>query len=216
MAQLQEEREKKLAEEKENEEDPAKLSKNEKVKIEVLLSQAEELVKTGKEDEAIKLFVQALAVDQAHIETQQKLALLYLQKQMFSAAAALFKQLADSTADPVHYSHLGFALYQQNAFDEAKEAYQKAVDLDSSRPQRFVSLAQVYRALNQLQNAVIALNKAIELDKENLEFLLLLTQLHVDLDNLEDAQGILNKALELDPENEEARSFLKKLKRETK
>lgn len=147
-----------------------KISKEDRAKVEALCNRGETLVKAGKDDEAIKCFVQALAVYGAHNETLNKLAMLYLQKQMFSAAAALFKQLGELTQDAVHFSHLGLALYQQSDFEGAKEAYQKAVDLDSSRPQRFISLAQVYRSLGQPYNALVAVSKAVELDPENEEF----------------------------------------------
>jgi tetratricopeptide (TPR) repeat protein len=193
----------------------AKLSKADKVEISDLLLQADELLKSGEEDEAIKIFVQALAIDENHPETQQKLAMLYLQKQMFGAASALFKQLALMTEDPIHYSHLGFSFYQQNAYEEAKEAYQKAVDLDPTRAKRFISLAQVYRSLGQHQNAIIALNKALELEKDNLEFSLLLAEIYTELNNLEEAVSTLMFILEKEPDHEEAATLLKKLKKET-
>jgi tetratricopeptide (TPR) repeat protein len=191
-----------------------KVSKADKSKIEVLLEEADALLKKGEEDEAIKVFVQALAIDNNHLDTLQKLAMLYLQKQMLGAAAALFKQLSDLTQDPLHYSHLGFALYQQSSFEEARDAYQKSVDLDPSRPQRFVSLAQVYRSLAQHQNAIIALNKAIELDAENLEFFLLLANIYAELNNIEEAEMALKTVLEKDPENQDALDLLKKIGKE--
>lgn len=192
----------------------SKISKSDKTKIEALLAQADQMLKNGEEEQAVKVLVQALAIDSNHIEAQQKLAMLYLQKQMFGAAAALFKQLADLTQDPVHYSHLGFVLFQQNSYEDARAAYQKAVDIDPSRPQRFVSLAQVYRSLGQPQNAVIALGKAIELDNENIEFLLLLTELYAELNNLEEAELALKNVLEKTPDNVDALALLKKLQKE--
>ena len=194
--------------------DVVKVSKADKSKIEVLLEEADVLLKKGEEDEAIKVFVQALAIDNNHLDTLQKLAMLYLQKQMLGACAALFKQLAELTQDPLHYSHLGFALYQQSSFEEARDAYQKSVDLDPSRPQRFVSLAQVYRSLNQPQNAIIALNKAVELDSENLEFFLLLANIYSELNNIEEAEMALKTVLEKDSENQDALDLLKKIHKE--
>lgn len=199
----------------EKEVDLIKISKADKTKIGSLLEQAEALLKSGNEDEAIKVFVQALAIDNNHIDTQQKLAMLYLQKQMFGAAAALFRRLSELTSDPLHYSHLGFVLYQQSSFDEARDAYQRAVDLDPSRPQRFVSLAQVYRSLGQYQNAVIALNKAIELDSENIEFFLLLAGVYLELENIDEANLALKTVLEKDPENQDAIAVLKKIAKES-
>ncbi|NIA02170.1 MAG: DUF2225 domain-containing protein [Nitrospirae bacterium] len=189
-----------------------KLSKSESEEVEELNEKAESALKVGKEDEAIKYFVQALALDELHVETQHKLAMLYMKKEMFSAAAALFKSLGDITKEAVHYSHQGLALYKQNLFEEAKVAYQKAVDLDPSRPQRFVSLAQVYRSLGQINNAVVALGKAVDMDRENSELLFLLIDLQAELGNHNEALEIVGKVLELNPNDEEAKSYIKTLK----
>ncbi len=190
---------------------PEKISRSDRDKVVELCELADKKLKAGKEDEAVKYFVQALAIDALHVEAQHKLAMLYMQKQMFGAAAALFKQLGDLTEEAVHYSHLGLALYQQNEFTEAKEAYQKAIMLDESRPQRFVSLAQVYRAMKQYQNAIIALNKAFELEQENMDYTLLLADMQIELGNYEEARELLGRVLTMDPENEFANSTLKEL-----
>lgn len=189
-----------------------RVSRKEKDKVVELYEQAEKMLKGGREDEAIKVLVQALTIDELNIDVQHKLAMLYMQKQMFGAAAALFKQLGGLTEEAIHYSHLGLALYQQQEFDEAKKAYQKAVSLDDSRPQRFVSLATIYRSLGELQNAVIALNKAVEKDKENLNFLLLLVDILVQKEDYDSAKKTLAEIINLDPENGDAKEYLRKVK----
>lgn len=204
------------AEKKDNEAEGKPLKKkrfssDEREEVEKLFKRGVAMIKAGKDDEAIKCFVQALTVDELHIETQHRLALLYLQKQMYAASAALFKKLGELTHDPLHYSHLGLALYQQSEYEAARDAYQKAVDLDPSRPQRFVSLSQVYRALGQLNNSIVALNKAVEMDNENLEFLFLAADLQAELNNKDEAKKILSQILLLDPKNKEAKALLKSL-----
>lgn len=188
-----------------------KISAADKKAIAILCEKADIKAKTGNDDEAIKLLVQALALDKFHVEAQHRLALLYMGKQMHNSAAALFESLGKITDDPVHYSHLGLALYQQGDTESAKGAYQKAISLDSSRPQRFVSLSQVYRSLGQLQHSIIALNKALELDNENLDFLFLLADLQVELGNVDEAKEILKKILSIDKDNVDAKKLLKSL-----
>lgn len=181
-------------------------------RAEALCEKGKVLAQRGDEDEAIKNFVQSMALDPANVETKQELAKLYINKQMFAAASALLKDLADATNDPVHHSLLGFSLFQQNEFDSAIEAYQKAVDLDSGRPQRFISLCQVYRSSGKATSAIIALNKALELEPGNVESLFLMSDLQIETENLGGAFEALTKILQIDPENAEARSLLKKLK----
>lgn len=188
-----------------------KVLKKDISKVKALCENGKQLAKAGKEEEAIKSFVRVLAIDSGHAETQYELAMLYLNKQMYSAAAALFKQLAETLNNPVHYSHLGFAFYQQSAFEEARSAYQQAIILDPSRPQRYISLAQVYRSLGQPNLSVIAVNKAIELDNNNLDFLFLLAELHSEMQMFQDCELVLKKILELDAENKEAKDLLKKI-----
>lgn len=190
---------------------PKKIAASIVEEVEGLCAKGEGFLSHGKDDEAIKCFVRALALDEFHHETQHKLAMLYLQKQMYSAAAALFRQLAEVTADPVHYSHLGLALYQQSSYEESLAAYQKAVDLDGSRPQRFISLAQVYRALGKLNHAAIALGKAMEVDQENLDIIFLLAEIQVELGEVDEAKLLLAKLLSLEPGHVEARALMGEL-----
>lgn len=188
-----------------------RISKADRAKAESLYKRGELLMKAGKEDDAIKSFVQALAIDALHQETQHKLAILYFQKQMYGAAAALFKQLSEMEPDPVHLSHLGLSLFHQSDFENAKIAYQKALGMDNSRPQRFVSLAQVYRSLGQLQHAIIALNKAIGLEEENLSFLFLLADIQMEVGSFAAAEKIAERILEIEPDNKEAVELMKEI-----
>lgn len=191
---------------------PLKMEKGDKQKIEALFAKGESLLNLGKDDEAIKCFVQILAVDEHHEATLHKLAMLYLQKQMFSGASALFKQLCEGEPDAVHYSHLGYALYQQSDFEAAKKAYQEAIKLDSARPQRFVSLSQVYRSLGMINNAVIALNKALEVEEDNADFLFLMAGLKSDQGDNVAAASMLEKIIAADPQHLEAQELLKSLR----
>lgn len=186
-----------------------RVGKKDLEKAVALCHRADALIKTGKDDDAIKCLVQALSLNPADVEAQQKLAMLYLQKQMFSAAAVLFKQLGEVTGDPVHFSHLGLSLYQAGELGAARDAYQKAVSLDDSRPARFISLAHVYRAIGQPYNAIAAANKAVEKEPENLDFLFLLADLHMELENWADAAHVLKKILEIDKKNKEAKKLLR-------
>lgn len=195
---------------------PKDASKSIKSRAEAMCKKAESKMQEGKDEEAIKYFVQALALDPSHIETQHKLAMLYVQKQMYGSAAALFKSLAELTGEAIHYSHLGLAFYNQKLFEDAIAAYQKAVEIDATRPQRFASLARVYRETAQLQEATVALNKALELDPENQDFLLFLADLKTQMGNFAEAKIMLNKILEKNPEHKEALEFLKTVETEEK
>ena len=193
-----------------------RVSKDDKERAQELCNRGEAMIKAGKDEEAIKCFVQALGLNKDHQETKHNLAMLYFKKQMFSAAAALFQDLGEATKDPVHFSHLGLTLYKQNDFDGAKKAYQSAVKLDNSRPQRFVSLSQVYRSLGQVNNAIIALDKALGMEAENLDFKFLMADLHVEKGSLGSAKVHLEEILVADAKDEEAKKMLRKVNKTMK
>jgi len=186
-----------------------KVSRSDKVLARTLCEKAEKKLKAGKEEDAIKLLVQALAANPGYLDGQHMLAMLYLKKQMYGAAAALFKQLTAVSEEAVHFSHLGLCLYNQQELQDAKQAYQKAVDLDPSRPQRFISLGQVYRGLGEYSQAIIAVNKAVDMEKENAEFLLLLGDILNDMGDADAAALTFKKVLEIDPKNNFAKEYLK-------
>lgn len=168
-----------------------------------LCARGDELLKKGKEDEAIKCFISALDIDPQNIEALDRLGMLYMQKQMYNAAGALFEQLVEITKEALHYSHLGFALYQQNELEGAKSAYQKSVSIDANRPQRFISLAQVYRQLKFPHHALMAVNKAVELDPENRDYVYLISDIKTDMGLHEEAVELIDQLLVENPEDQD-------------
>jgi len=193
-----------------------RLSKDKKENRDTLSKRGESLINAGKEDEAIKCFVQVLVIDNKHEETKKKLAILYMNKQMYSSSAALFKELIEQTKDSVYYSNLALAYYKQNLYDEAIKSYQKSIELDETRAPRYVSLCQVYRASNKPTHAIIALNKAISLDETNLDYLFLLIDLLVEVGDLKTAKKTLTKATSIDSSHDELSEFSKIIRKSEK
>ncbi|MBL4694910.1 tetratricopeptide repeat protein [Candidatus Gracilibacteria bacterium] len=188
------------------------VSKSDKVRSNSLCARAIELMGKGKEQEAIKTFVQALALNENHMETNHKLAILYLKKQMYGSASALFQRLCLLNEDAMHYSHLGLALYHQSLLQEAKKAYQRSVELDPEKAKRFISLAQVYRRLGEIQNSIITVNKALALECKNLDFMYLLADLYLEGENVEEGQAMMVKIGEIDPDSKVAKKMVKAFK----
>lgn len=196
---------------KEEVEEKVKVKKKDVQEASDLCERGVNLVNIGKEDEALKCFVRALSLDPNNLEIKYHLGMLYLSKEMYSAAAALFKELSELDDDPVHFSHLGYALYKQSDYPAAADSYKKAIVLDDSRPQRFVSLAQVYRDMGHPYHALIALDKALNLNDQDIEILLLAADLFLEVERPEEALPSLNLVLEIDPDNVEAKEMKKVL-----
>lgn len=202
-----------LEEEEEDLPEKKRMSADEKLSVAELCKKGKSHLDYGKDDEAIKCFVQALAIDPTHQETAQALAVLYLKKEMFSAAAALFKQLAAMTDDPAHYSNLGYALFLQSDFVEALKAYHYALSLDDSRSARFASLAQVYREMGRNYHALMAMQKAAALEVDNLDFKLVLADLYGRVGDLAKGLALVEEILVVDDSYEDAKAMKVEFKR---
>lgn len=203
--------EKKVAPEEEEPSEKKKVSRDDKSEMERLYKRAVALIKRKDPKEAVKTLVQVLAIDHDYMDAQKELGKLYLDQKMWGKASAVYKYLSEKTDDPVDYSHLGLSLYNAGELDEAAKAYQSAISVDPKRPQRYVSLGQIYKDLGKAQLALIALNKAAGLDKENVDILLLAADVNIQLEDFDEAEHVLKKILEIAPMSKMAPRMLKEI-----
>ncbi len=180
------------------------------------LMSAEAFFENGDLDEAEKLYVQVLSLDDNHPEANMRLGLIYIKKQLAKKAEAIFRKiLAVSPYDALATSNLALALYLQRNYEEAKEIYLKAITLDPGRAPRYISLAHVYRELNDYDAAVQAIHKAFTLEPQQNEYRLLLAETYADMNNLSAARTIAQNILKHDSEDtalrRNARTLLKRI-----
>jgi tetratricopeptide (TPR) repeat protein len=180
----------------------------------ILYSRAMKYYEKGDMEEAEKKLIQVTALDENYNDAFHKLGLIYLKQNQFGRAEAVFKQLVYNVEnDPVYYSNLGRALYEQKKYDEALEAYLKALELDSTRPGRFISTAEVYRQLNNKEKAFEMYKKAIEMDAGNIDYLLTFANFLIEDNKIEQAKETLQQVLEKEPENEMALEMMKEIEK---
>lgn len=115
----------------------------------------------GEWMEAELAFLATLQADALHLDAHHKLGLLYLQVENFPQAELYFSRLINLKKDPVYYSNLGAALYQQQRLVEAAEAYENAIAMDDKRAERMQSLAHVYYELGDDQKCLYYLEEAL-------------------------------------------------------
>jgi len=156
----------------------------------------------GDMDEAEKKFIQVISLDQNFTDAIHKLGLIYLKQDQFSRAEALFRQLVNHLdTDAVCHSNLGRALYEQEKFDEALDSYLKSIELDNSRPGRFVSTAEVYRRLNQNEKARGMYEAALQLDPTNTDYLLTYAHFLIEEKDSLKARLYVDTVLKIQPDN---------------
>lgn len=180
----------------------------------MMYSRALKYYEKGDMEEAEKKLIQVTSLDENFHDAFHKLGLIYLKQNQFGRAEAVFKQLTYNVEnDPVYLSNLGRALYEQKKYDEALEAYLKALEIDATRPGRFVSTAEVYKQLDNKEKAAEMYKKAIEMDPRNIDYLLAFANFLIEDDKLEHAKEQIQAVLEKEPENETAKEMMKEIEK---
>jgi Tfp pilus assembly protein PilF len=174
-------------------------------------SRADVLFSRGDLDEAEPLLIAVVEADTDHLDAHHKLGLLYMKRGAFGQAELYFSKLVNLKKDPVYFSNLGAALYQQARLIEAAEAYENAISLDDRRGERLQSLAQVYFELGEDEKALHYFERAARRKPKDTELKLILADYYEKLGRREEAAAKLEEVLVADPYNEEVKGRLKTL-----
>lgn len=135
-----------------------------------------------------------------------------MQKGDFQKALAIYSEANYKTPNNTEVIFkMGFALVEQERYDEAIEAFYSALRLDDNNPAIYQALASAYRKSGDLEKAKYNLDAALLINDTNPITYYNYGNLLVDMQNTEDAKEMYNKALELNPEFTEAKEELEKL-----
>ena len=162
-------------------------------------------------EEAEPLFVAIIEEDPSHLDAHHKLGLMYMKMGRFGDAELYFSKLVNLKQDPVYFSNLGAALYQQQRLIEAAEAYENAISLDDRRGERLQSLGQVYYELGEHEKALHYFERAARRKPKDLELKLVLADLYEKAGQIEAAEDMFKSILQADPYNKEVKARLKNL-----
>ena len=166
-------------------------------------SRADVLFSRGELDEAEPLLLAVLGAEPEHLDAHHKLGLLYMKRSDFPQAELYFSKLVNLKKDPVYFSNLGAALYQQARLVEAAEAYENAITLDDRRAERLQSLAQVYFELGEDEKALHYFERAARRKPKDMELKLILADYYEKLGRTAEAAAKLEEVLTDDPYNED-------------
>lgn len=170
--------------------------------IKIYYTQAMASFENGELNESRAHFEKVYKIEKGYKDAGKKLGLIYLKNELYDKAEDIFRDLiAINEEDAVAHSNLGRALYEQKKLQESLEAYLKSIILDASRAGRFVSIAEVYRALKDNIKAEEMYKKAIDLDSTNINYLLAFADFQHELGKNSQAKYYLRLALKEDPDN---------------
>ena len=164
-------------------------------------------------EEAEPLLLAVIEADPSHLDAHQKLGLMYMKQGNFPRAELYFSKLVNLKQDPVYFSNLGAALYQQQRLVEAAEAYENAIALDDKRGERLKSLGQVYYELGEDDKALHYFERASRRKPKDTDLKWVLVDYYEKLVRLDEAIDTLEGILEIDPYNDEAKKRLRLIKK---
>ena len=176
-------------------------------------SQANELARANRLDEALVLFASVCRTDPMDVEAWVKLSIT--QGRLGQSAAAEISgrravRLAPGTALAHHA--LAFALQCQGKHAEAILAYAQAIERQPDYPDSHFLLGSSLMALGNLEDAELSLRRALALRPDFFEALSDLGALLVTLNHSEEANAVLQRALLRNPRSLEVMANLGSLK----
>jgi tetratricopeptide (TPR) repeat protein len=110
----------------------------------------------------------------------------------------------DYPEDPLLYYQLGNLYYDQIMPTEARENYERALNLDPGLNKARVNLAMLLAESDEVDSAKVLLEEAIRLDPDDSRAYNNLGMVYYTELEVNTAVRYFNKALEVDPENAEA------------
>ncbi len=164
-------------------------------------------------EEAEPLLLAVIEADPSHLDAHQKLGLMFMKRGDFPQAELYFSKLVNLKQDPIYFSNLGAALYQQQRLVEAAEAYENAIALDDRRGERLQSLGQVYYELGEDDKALHYFERAARRKPKDVDLKLILADYYERLVRLDEAIEKLEEVLEQDPYNAEVKKRIKLLQK---
>ena len=187
--------------------------------------------KQAKYDEAIQHFERAAALDPTNVRAQHYLATAYAQQyipgvdtpennEKGERAIAQFRKVID--LDPskaegrLAVKGIAYVTLQMKRFDEAKDWYRRATELDPDDPEPYYSIAvidwtQTYQA-RQEERAKLGIAPDASLPAKNKEICALIRE--KNLVKIQEGIDNLNKALQLRPDYDDAMAYMNLMYRE--
>lgn len=177
-------------------------------KIDRFFKSAEEHLQANRLSDAKKVLHHILSLEPKQVEAEKKIGCILLKEGEDKKAEAIFRTVLESHEDPVVYSNLGLALFNQKRFEEAVSMYEKAILLDDSRSARFVSLAHVYHEMGETNKALKNFEQAAAREPRNINYLFIISDYYQQKGESLKVRETLDRILDIEPFNEEAKERL--------
>lgn len=194
-----------------------KLSKIKGGDLSSLISEAEDLLREEKWQEAEGKFISAIKINPQSKQAFKGLGILYFKQKQFEEAKEVFNFLLKlNPNDAEVFYQLGQIALSSGDFEEAKKFFLKSLALEGVpgpiRAGSLMGLGLVYKFLGDPPKAIEQFKEAVRLEPNNPRYLDYLIELSIIVGDKELAQRTLKKLREVNPENQKLEEFRKKIK----
>jgi tetratricopeptide (TPR) repeat protein len=121
----------------------------------------------GKLDEGLAILQKAAELDPGMADAHFGLGGIYLRKGELAAAAAEYQRTVELLPGGMAFTNLGACLMGLGRYEDAEQAYRKAISLEPDNAAAHSDLAVVLNARGRRDEAVSEARKAMELDPRN-------------------------------------------------
>jgi len=172
------------------------------------INMAYTLTTQNRPDSAIKYYEKALELDPDNVVALGNLGNIYSQKGDFVNAKKYLEYVTRRYPDLVEgWINLGVQYGEEgNQLDKEIKCFEKALELDPSRPQIWRNIGNIYRTKKMYPEAKPYYEESLRLRPDHIDTLYDKANVHFNLNETDDAEKCYDKILELDPNHPDANS----------
>ena len=185
-----------------------------KNKVSIIYNYALLLDESGKIDDSILVYQEALKLDARHVRSLINLGNIFLESGDGSSALTfLMKAVAIDPSNFEANNNMGKAYLQQKDYRLAVDYFQTALKLDSSNNEVRANLARAYASAEDYENAKVMYMDVIKADNKNWDAYIELGKVCMSLNDTENAEKYLVYVQEKNPgyRSSEIRTLLSSL-----
>jgi len=183
-------------------------------KIAKLLGRAQLWLNQDNFEEAEKIYIEVLTLDERSIPAYKGLGELYILKKDYELAKQTYEFLLKLTQDdPEVYKGLGAVAWGKGDLKMAEEDYLKSLNIDKGNIEVYLNLAQVYINLEEPNKAFKMVETAAIFEPKNPRVLDFLIELSIMVQDKATAVKTFKQLKEANPENQKLSEFKERIEK---
>lgn len=178
-----------------------------------VLKQAKHALDNHQYEEAEKLFIQVIRLDQKNKEAYRGLGDVYFAQEQFPEAEETYKFLTKlCKKDASIYVRLADIAEAKRDFVRAAEYLGHATQIDSTRPEKFMRRAELLLKADMKEQAFEVVQRAVELEPENPKYIDKFIETSIIVGNKKLAEDGLKQLIKVNSENNKIEEFGEEIK----